>query len=69
MAIKFSNLLIFRGPPKYTRIGIFGMKIYHLATLSGMGKNNFIFMPCLPTSLEFGDSKSLMYGLCMVEPN
>jgi hypothetical protein len=23
----------FLGPPKYTQIGIFGMKIYHLATL------------------------------------
>jgi hypothetical protein len=23
----------FRGPPKYTQIGIFGLKIYHLATL------------------------------------
>jgi hypothetical protein len=24
-----------RGPPKFTQIGIFGMKIYHLATLVG----------------------------------
>jgi hypothetical protein len=34
-AMKLTN--IFRwGPPKYTQIGIFGMKIYHLATLDSM---------------------------------
>jgi hypothetical protein len=26
----------FQGPPKYTQIGILGMKIYHLATLFQM---------------------------------
>jgi hypothetical protein len=25
----------FKGPPKFTQIGIFGLKIYHLATLDG----------------------------------
>jgi hypothetical protein len=25
----------FQGPQKFTQIGIFGLKIYHLATLSG----------------------------------
>jgi hypothetical protein len=27
----------FRGPPKFTQIGIFGLKIYHLATLTLSG--------------------------------
>jgi hypothetical protein len=27
----------FQGPPKFTKIGIFGMKIYHLASLVDSG--------------------------------
>jgi hypothetical protein len=27
-----------KGPPKLIQIGIFGLKIYHLATLTGMPK-------------------------------
>jgi hypothetical protein len=27
------NYFPIQGPPKYTQIGIFGMKMYHLATL------------------------------------
>jgi hypothetical protein len=30
---KIYQYFSFQGPPKYTLIGIFGMKIYHLATL------------------------------------
>jgi hypothetical protein len=33
MAVKYTNIVPFQGPPKYTQIGIFGMKIYHLADL------------------------------------
>jgi hypothetical protein len=29
----------FQGPPKYTQIGNFGIKIIHLATLGGTKKN------------------------------
>jgi hypothetical protein len=32
MAIKCTDFL-FQGPQKYTQIGIFGMQVYHLATL------------------------------------
>jgi hypothetical protein len=32
MDIKFTN--IFKDTPKFTQIGIFGLKIYHLATLT-----------------------------------
>jgi hypothetical protein len=34
MAIKYVNAFNYiKGPPKFTQIGIFGLKIYHLATL------------------------------------
>jgi hypothetical protein len=33
MAIEYANLFPFLGPPKFTQIGIFGLKIYHRATL------------------------------------
>jgi hypothetical protein len=33
MAIKIPQHFPFKGPPKYTQIGIFGLQIYHLATL------------------------------------
>jgi hypothetical protein len=32
----------FQGPPKYSQIGIFGMKINHLATLMGGGVGTFV---------------------------
>jgi hypothetical protein len=32
----------FRGPPKFTQIGIFGLKKYHLATLLPTGWPNFL---------------------------
>jgi hypothetical protein len=31
----------FHGPPKYTQIGIFGLKINHLATLVGIRRDGF----------------------------
>jgi hypothetical protein len=33
MAIKYTNIFPFLGYIKFTQIGIFGLKIYHLATL------------------------------------
>jgi hypothetical protein len=36
MAIKYTNIF----PPKFAQIGIFGLKINHLATLEGVGENN-----------------------------
>jgi hypothetical protein len=36
IATKYTGTFPFQGPPKYTQIGIFGMKIYHLATLVGI---------------------------------
>jgi hypothetical protein len=33
IAIKFINLFLFQGPPKFTQIGILGLKKYHLATV------------------------------------
>jgi hypothetical protein len=33
MTIKYTKNFPFQGPPKYTQIGIFGLKINHLATL------------------------------------
>jgi hypothetical protein len=33
MAIKYINIFQSRGPPKFTQIGIFGLKRNHLATL------------------------------------
>jgi hypothetical protein len=46
IAIKYTKLpkntkhFQFLGPPKYTKIGIFGMKINHLATLVRLLKHN-----------------------------
>jgi hypothetical protein len=34
MGIKFIKKFPFQGPPKYTQIGIFGMQINRLATLT-----------------------------------
>jgi hypothetical protein len=33
MAIKYINIFQFKDPPKFTQIGIFGLKANHLATL------------------------------------
>jgi hypothetical protein len=33
MGIKMYKHFSFLGPPKFTKIGMFGLKIYHLATL------------------------------------
>jgi hypothetical protein len=33
MVIEYAKHLPFEGPPKYTQIGVFGIKINHLATL------------------------------------
>jgi hypothetical protein len=33
MSIKYINICHFEDPPKFTQIVIFGLKIYHLATL------------------------------------
>jgi hypothetical protein len=33
MAIKYTKQFAFQGPPKFTQIGIFGLKINHLAAL------------------------------------
>jgi hypothetical protein len=33
MAIKYSNIFYFKALQNLTQIGIFGLKIYHLATL------------------------------------
>jgi hypothetical protein len=43
MAVKYTNIFPLQGPPKHTQIGIFGLKIKHLATLVGglTGKSNF----------------------------
>jgi hypothetical protein len=35
---KYGQPFPFQGPPKFTQIGIFGLKIYHLATLHRAGK-------------------------------
>jgi hypothetical protein len=35
MAIKYVNIFPIKGPPKFTQIGIFGLKRNHLATLRG----------------------------------
>jgi hypothetical protein len=49
MAGKYSNGIKmyqnfpFQDPPKYTKIGIFGTKIYHLATLVPLIDNKKIF--------------------------
>jgi hypothetical protein len=34
MVINYTSVFPFRGTPKYTLIGYFGVKIYHLATLN-----------------------------------
>jgi hypothetical protein len=34
MGIVFTNIFHFQDTPTFTQIGIFGLKIYHLATLS-----------------------------------
>jgi hypothetical protein len=33
MTIKYTNILYSKTPPKYTKIGAFGLKTNHLATL------------------------------------
>jgi hypothetical protein len=33
MAVKYTNILPFKGPQKYNQIGIFGLKLNHLATM------------------------------------
>jgi hypothetical protein len=33
MAVKYINIIRLQDPPKFIQIGIFGLKIYHLATL------------------------------------
>jgi hypothetical protein len=33
MAVNYTKHFPFQGPPEYTQLGIFGMKINHLATL------------------------------------
>jgi hypothetical protein len=33
----------FQGPPKFTRIAIFGLKTKHLATLIGANENDNLF--------------------------
>jgi hypothetical protein len=46
MAKEYTNLFPFQGPPKFTRIRIFGLKINHLATLFGTGNPHlFVFLP------------------------
>jgi hypothetical protein len=34
---------LFKGPPKFTQIRIFGLKIYHLATLVDSGRSKIPF--------------------------
>jgi hypothetical protein len=34
----------FRGPPKFTQIGIFGLKIYHLASLDYASNITFLLL-------------------------
>jgi hypothetical protein len=35
MTITYTKKELFLGPPKYTKLVIFGLQIYHLATLAG----------------------------------
>jgi hypothetical protein len=39
MTIKHANILYSKALTKFTPIGIFGLKIYHLATLYPIGEN------------------------------
>jgi hypothetical protein len=44
MAITYTNIFHLQDPTKFSQIGIFGLKIYHLATLGhrcSNGKPNF----------------------------
>jgi hypothetical protein len=44
MGIKFTNIFLYYiDSPKFTQTGIFGLKIYHLATLEEEEKKRFAF--------------------------
>jgi hypothetical protein len=63
MALKFTQHLSFQDTTKFTQIGIFGLKIHHLATLVGddLFDNGviqrvarwYIFKPILPNWVHF----------------
>jgi hypothetical protein len=71
MAIKYATNLPSQDPPKFTQIWIFGLKIYHLATLLGSSHAKLVFLIALVSMyngirrIDFSNKEFFIQIKCM----
>jgi hypothetical protein len=62
LASKYINLFPYQGPPKFTQIGIFGLKTYHLATLFTTVSSRIKFVTMLKNDTRVPAQTRLTHG-------
>jgi hypothetical protein len=58
MAIEYTNIFSFQGPLKFTQIGIFGLKIYHLITLAEIASRKMDTWAASPKPVKVGSFRN-----------